>query len=155
MPYINTFLLFIMGTAVTVILHRQNASKIDREKAETRIRGLEDRLAQAEFRVTPLWEKVQQQLVDDLHHPHSKHLETDLLLEKLNALTINNLERDRLKELLVERSVDPTVSEAEKKSAELMIYVMERVLLEATVAPTEVSLVAITPSITAPPSSES
>ena len=79
------------------------------------------------------WSKVQEELVDKLHHPHIEAQETDGLLEKLEQLTtagvssISVVDRKRLNVLLHERMSDPNQTESERTRAELLIFVMKRV----------------------------
>jgi hypothetical protein len=90
-------------------------------------------LAKLEVQVSPMWATVQARMSSDLHHPHPRYLEMDVLLEKLEALTITPAERDRLKELLVVRSVDihKDITDSQRKSAVAMIPLMDLVVLEA------------------------
>jgi hypothetical protein len=90
-------------------------------------------IATLKTQVSPLWARVQARISEDLHHPHPRYYEMDKLLESLEALTITTDERIRLKELLLERSVDmhEDITEEQRKKAQLMIQVMELVLLES------------------------
>jgi hypothetical protein len=98
----------------------------------TQIQNLRTEVAKLSVQVSPLWSRVQAQIASDLHHPHPRYLEMDGLLEKLEALTITTDERVRLKELLVERSVDEhaDISEVQRKQARIMVDVMDVVLAE-------------------------
>lgn len=93
--------------------------------------GLE--IATLQTQVNPLWRRIQNQIARDLHHPQLRYREMDKLLEKLEGLTIEDKERDRLKELLVHRSLDmhPDISPIQRKKAELMSNVMDMVVMEA------------------------
>lgn len=95
--------------------------------------------------VSPLWAKVQAQIAADLHQPHPRYAEMDKLLEKLEALTISDEERGRLKELLLERSKDahPDISEEQREKAKLMIVVMDMVLIEANIDPEDKLTIAL------------
>lgn len=92
----------------------------------TKISRLEENLRTASV---PLWSAVQKQIVRDLHQPHMRYLEMDTLLEKLESMTISPTERDRLKVLLEERSIDMTedVTMDQRISAKMMSLVMEKV----------------------------
>jgi hypothetical protein len=96
-----------------------------------------DRLTKLETQIMPLWARVQAQISADLHRPHPRYFEMDKLLEKLEALTITDPERGRLKHLLLERSVDKSegISQAQREKARLMVLVMDIVLLEASESP--------------------
>ncbi|MGC2234271.1 MAG: hypothetical protein WBA09_22410 [Candidatus Acidiferrum sp.] len=84
-------------------------------------------------KISPLWMQVQARISSDLHHPSPRYLEMDALLEKLEALTITDEERTRLKVLLEERSTDmhAEINDEQRAKAKLMIGVMDLVLDEA------------------------
>ena len=90
-------------------------------------------ITRLDTQVSPLWAQVQARISSDLHHPHPRYFEMDILLEKLEALTITNDERERLKVLLRERSVDmhEDISESQRQSAKIMSGVMDKVVLES------------------------
>ena len=90
-------------------------------------------ISELKTQVSPLWAKVQAQISADLHHPNPRYFEMDKLLEKLEALTISHEERERLKELLLERSLDmhEDITDEQRQKAQLMIQVMALVLMEA------------------------
>lgn len=96
-----------------------------------RVRQLELDVAISATKMTPLWARVQAELTSDLHHEDPKFKEADSLIEQLGALTITSTGRRRLKELLAQRVVDPTVSDLESKKAKALIAVMDLVLIEA------------------------
>lgn len=83
--------------------------------------------------VSPMWATVQARMSADLHHPNQRYAEMDRLLEKLESLVISDLERQRLKELLLIRSVDmhEDITESQRKSALAMIPLMDLVVIEA------------------------
>jgi hypothetical protein len=83
--------------------------------------------------MSPLWAKVQAKIAADLHQPHERYVEMDKLLEKLEALTLTEDERNRLKVLLLERSRDfhHDITEGQRQKAKLMGQVMDLVLLES------------------------
>jgi hypothetical protein len=108
-----------------------------------RLRLMEIGLATVNTQVSPLWAQVQSKVAQELHHDDPRYAEMDGLLERLIALKITTAERARLKQLLVQRVVDPTVGAEEQKSAKLMIAVMEKVLVEATTISDKLANVAI------------
>ena len=111
----------------------QNESRAEARDLQARIGAIELQLARISTQISPMWAKVQAQIAEDLHHPHARYVEMDKLLEKLEAMTITADERSRLKELLMERSMDfhEDISEDQRKKALLMILVMDAVLTEA------------------------
>jgi len=101
-----------------------------------RIGEHDKQLAEMSTKVSPLWATVQKVISDELHHPHAQYAEMDTLLERLDNLTITTEERDRLKILLMQRSVDmdSDITESQRKSAKMMIDVMDKVVQEASIA---------------------
>ena len=89
-------------------------------------------IAVLKTQISPLWARVQRQIAEDLHHPHVRYKEMDTLLEELEALTLSEGDRARLKVLLVERSTDmhPDITPAQREKALLMLHVMDIVQLE-------------------------
>jgi len=112
----------VLLTALLAFVVRLNARLNDFDKIITRL----------DTQVSPLWAQVQARISSDLHHPHPRYFEMDTLLEKLEALKISDTERDRLKVLLRERSVDmhEDISESQRQSAKIMSGVMDKVVLE-------------------------
>jgi hypothetical protein len=102
----------------------------------SKIEELQKQMERVTTQVSPLWARVQAKISEDLHHPDAKYHEMDALLEKLEALTITNGDRSRLKELLVERSkdMDGDITNDQRLKATLMITVMDMVLVENAVA---------------------
>jgi hypothetical protein len=98
-----------------------------------RITEQDKKISTLEAQMSPLWSRVQATIAADLHHPHARYFEMDKLLEKLEGLTIEEMERERLKELLEERSRDMTtdITQIQRVEAKLMIQVMDLVVLEA------------------------
>lgn len=94
---------------------------------------MREELAVLKTQVSPLWAQIQSRIVADLHHPHPRYKEMDVLLERLEALKITPEERIRLEALLIERSVDEhdDISEIQRKEAKLMNQVMDIVVLES------------------------
>jgi hypothetical protein len=119
--------------------YRKNAdqskhdAEVERQKDVARISALESRVEMLNMQLSPFWAAVQTKIAADLTHPSVQFQEMDALLRSLQNLTIGSAERDRLEVLLHQRAVtdDPEVSEDEKKSARLMIGVMEKVISEA------------------------
>jgi hypothetical protein len=93
-----------------------------------RLDRIETQNAIVDTKMIPLWAKAQKQLSDDLHHPHAKDQEMDGLLEKLEALDIDEQETERLKNLLMMRAMDANISPAERRAATVMPYIMDIVL---------------------------
>jgi hypothetical protein len=116
----------IVLSAIVVFFRTMNAQ----------ITTLRESVIELKTQVSPLWARVQAQISSDLHHPHPRYFEMDTLLEKLEAMTISNGERARLKVLLMERSTDmhEDITEDQRKKASLMIQVMDMVLLETSEA---------------------
>jgi hypothetical protein len=110
-------------TAIIALLVRMNV-KIDQQGRDIGV---------LQTQVSPLWARVQAQISSDLHHPRIRYAEMDGLLEKLEALTITQRERDRLKVLLNERATDmhEDITDDQRKKAKLMIDIMEFALNEA------------------------
>lgn len=96
-----------------------------------RMRTLETTVATLDTKVGPLWSQVQSRVAQELHHDDPKYAEMDHLLEELIALRISEPDRSRLRKLLTDRSTDPLVTEAEHKSAQLMLLTMDKVVIEA------------------------
>lgn len=101
----------------------RNALEIEKIKAT---------LAELGFQVKPMWERVQRQLSEDLHHPNPKYKEMDGLLEKMDANDLNITETERLKILAAARSKDmaPEITDSQRASATILATVMDKVLEE-------------------------
>lgn len=139
-----TILAIVFGAALTFIATwfwsyrrtvEQNNRDVETERVKdvARIGALESRVEMLNMQLSPFWAAVQTKIAADLTHPSPQFAEMDSLLRSLQNLTIGSAERDRLEVLLHQRAVtdDPEVSEDEKKSARLMIGVMEKVVIEA------------------------
>lgn len=138
-PDLNTGLIIAVATAilalVTGIYLQTRQERIATAKELTKWQqSVDTTLAKHGTQLSPLWARVQDQISADLHHPDTEHSEMDHLLEKLDRLEITLAERAVLRQLLVERSHDPRVSESEQESAVMMITVMARTLTEASEA---------------------
>jgi hypothetical protein len=98
-----------------------------------RIDALTVSTAKLETQISPFWASVQAQISKDLHRPHERYREMDRLLEKLEGLVITDPERNRLKALLLERSVDmhADITEDQRMRSRLMIPLMDMVTEEA------------------------
>src|ERR1700679_181809 len=72
--------------------------------------------------MSPFWASVERIVSKELHHPSARYAEMDALLEKLDTLTITANERDRLRVLLIERSIDQhdDITESQRQKAKLM-----------------------------------
>jgi|ERR1700738_2909797 len=94
------------------------------------------RIDEMELKVSPVWASLQSKIIKDLMHPSPQFHEMDVLMHRLESLTITTDERGRLDVLLEERilSTDPEVTPEEKASARLMKGVMAKVLDEAASA---------------------
>jgi hypothetical protein len=86
------------------------------------------RLRMLESQYSPFWRVFQTEVADTLHHPHPESRELDGLLEKLEALTMTDSERDRLVQLLREIADDP--NSEERSRAEFLLFAMPRVVRE-------------------------
>jgi len=149
-------LIFVVGwIVIRVFKGRDDKKAADTalsNKNSDRIDKIERQLLELDFQVKPMWAKVQKQLSEDLHHPHAKDQEMDLLLEQLEDLTIDTNDptgknRHRLKQLLLARSKDmsPDTTESERASAQIMATVMDKVLKESasTSEMTDVEMVGV------------
>lgn len=110
---------------------REEAQRLDREwKA-----SVETRMAVLNTQVSPLWLVAQQKLSADLHHHGERYEEMDALLEELDAMTIDDFpgHRERLEELLVQRSTDmhEDITQDQRDSATALLVVMKKVITEA------------------------
>ena len=92
---------------------------------------IQGRLSVLETQVTPLWSSLQRDVSQALHHPHPESKEMDDLLEKLELLTISKVEREKLIGLLRAIVNDESQTKEERNHAELLLFIMPRVLLEA------------------------
>lgn len=129
--FIMPVFMLILTTIVTVLMRRSAAAVVERQKLLDKIDLIDRQLTILGVQVSPLWAAVQKKISGDLHHPDPRFKEMDVLLEKLEALTIDDSGRIRLKELLIERSHDTSVDDEQRASATIMIGVMEKVLIEA------------------------
>ena len=102
-------------------------------RISNRMRDFETLVTQLDTKVSPLWARVQTVIAQDLHHPLKQFAEMDKLLEELESLIISEEGRNRLKVLLIERSVDmdPIITNSQRESAKLMIHVMDKVVQES------------------------
>ena len=148
----NSVALVILGVALTAFIgwwaRSSTARKSRLKDLEAEVAKLKLDAAVNETKITPLWAKVQKQLSEDLHHPHAKDKEVDLLLEKLETAppTISIEETSRLKELLEHRATDMSseITESERASARIMAVVMDKVLEEtADTSETQIEMVSV------------
>jgi hypothetical protein len=102
-------------------------------RLNSKVSEQEKEIAILKTQMSPLWLQVQARITAELHHPQERYLEMDDLLEKLDALTITGVERSRLKDLLLERSIDMSeeINNDQRAKAKLLICVMDLVLDEA------------------------
>lgn len=135
---ISSVALFVTGWVFKVWYENRQKVSADSTAATARhserLDAVEKQLAQMDFKITPMWAKVQRQISEDLHQPHPRFKEMDGLLEKLDNETIDNYPGDRtkLKKLLLERSVDmdPEITDSQRASAAIMATVMDKVVAE-------------------------
>jgi len=120
------------GAVVSMYLEARKSRTDELKELEQAIVAINSRLDILSTQVSPLWARVQSEIAGELHHPHPRYAEMDTLLEKLEALLITEDERVRLKELLVQRSLDmhEDITDSQRASAKLMIGVMDKVLKE-------------------------
>lgn len=132
---LNTIIIVFLTAALgilTAIWLRSSGTKNKRiDDLEKDVAELKTNSAVTDVMVKPMWAKAQQQLSNELHHPHAENLEADGLIEKLENLEITPAETVRLKDLFVERSTDPDVTHRERKIAQIMPVIMDLVLEEA------------------------
>jgi hypothetical protein len=127
----NPGVLEIIGATIAVLLAAVLAYCV---RINTRQSDSDIRIAKLEVQISPLWARVQRQISSDLHHPHPRYQEMDVLLEHLESLTITKEERVRLNQLLLERSTDmhEDITEDQRQKAKLMIEVMKLTLRETS-----------------------
>jgi hypothetical protein len=89
------------------------------------------RLTTLETQVSPLWSALQKEIADTLHHPHPESRELDKLLEDLEHLRLTPEKTIRLKILLREKADDTNEDADERRRAELLLFVMSKVVIEA------------------------
>lgn len=120
-----------MVLIVSLLQYRSESAKRSKDNKD-QIDKLTADMALMQKEFSPFWAVVQSKIAADLTHPSPQFAEMDKLLKKLEALDITDAERNRLNQLLSDRiqTNDPEVSEAEKKSAKIMIEVMEKVIIE-------------------------
>jgi hypothetical protein len=126
---VNSLLIGFLGITYTALLSAVIAMLV---RLGSRFRKVEEEIITIKTQVSPLWARVQAQISNDLHHPHPRYKEMDRLLEKLESLEIVPAERARLRQLLLERSKDmhPDITDEQRRSALIMIPVMEMVIKE-------------------------
>jgi hypothetical protein len=151
-PLLNSLLVSVVGavlTAAFVVLSNINKQQKEELKAmRNAIAELNKNMAIVNAQMSPLWARVQAQIVADLHHPDPRYHEMDALLEKLEAGKLADSDRDRLEVLLLERSIDlhRDITPEQRAAAAYMITVMRKVLVEraeATAAESGVGSVAM------------
>lgn len=114
--------LVVLTAAISIVVVGYRKMKED-------TRNLQERLAIAETKIEPYWARVQRKLAEELHSPHTPEL--DELMKDLAAGNLTAKRRVRLEELLLVISHDPKESQARHDSAEIMIRLMRKVLVEA------------------------
>lgn len=142
--FVNSVAILSLSTLIAVYFRRKSSAEIDKKTAEAERKAdnkeleewrasVDRQMAVLLTQVSPLWAALQTKVAKDLTHPSEQFHEMDELLRRLEALTITDVERERLRVLLLERSTsqDPEVSEEERESAKLMIGIMKKVLDEA------------------------
>lgn len=115
---------------------RERKAMLLQKDTELRLKleGMEKQILTLTTQLSPFWAAVQSKIARDLLHPSVQFTEMDVLLHKLERFDISVSERNRLHTLIKQRIVssDPEVTEEEKKSAEIMEVVMNKVLMERT-----------------------
>jgi hypothetical protein len=121
-----------VGLLVSMYLEARKSKSDEMKTLEASIVAINSRLDILATQVSPLWARVQSQIANELHHPNLRYAEMDKLLEKLESLDITSEERARLKELLLQRSVDThsDIDDDQRSSALIMVSVMGKVLKE-------------------------
>jgi len=89
------------------------------------------RLAKLELSATPLWSTLQLEVSRALHHPDPESAPMDKLLVKLEKLELNEAETVELDEMLEIKMKNPKESDQERKRAELLRFIMPRVVQQA------------------------
>ena len=126
-----------LGLAGGIFLQNRLSKAAAIRDLDLRLDAIEKDVARLGTQMSPLWARVQKQIAGELHHPHPRYKEMDTLLEELEALTISEAGRKRLKELLLLRSVDThaDITPEQRLSAKILISVMDKVLAEAQEEP--------------------
>jgi hypothetical protein len=139
---INSVALIVLSTGLALVStlyvqSRNSRLRLSKENDEWKIK-VDAALITLGTQMSPLWAQVQTRIASELHHPHPRYHEMDVLLEKLESkpTLITNNERSRLRELLSQRAVDthPDITPQQKSSAALMLGVMDKVLEEVAIA---------------------
>lgn len=127
-----------------LLLARRNDKKEDRQRRYAREKedrdwknSVEQRMTVLNTQVSPLWLVAQQKLSADLHHHGERYREMDVLLEELDAMTIDDFpgHREELERLLVLRSQDmhQDITQDQRDSATALVIVMKKVLTESKI----------------------
>lgn len=134
---VNSIILLVIGVVLTAVIgwlfRTSSAKNLRMAELEKTVSELTTALAISDTKLTPMWLKVQKQLIEDLHHPHENAEEMDKLLDVLSAqdVDLTHDETIRMRELLRRRKNDMSVSEHERASATIMAVVMDKVLIES------------------------
>jgi hypothetical protein len=139
---LNSVVLMILTAALglfSAVYLQSRKSRLQQKKDDDAWRSKVDQsLIVLGTQMSPLWAQVQARIASELHHPHERYKEMDTLLEKLESkpsvLTVP--ERNRLKELLSQRTQDfhEDITPQQRSSAALMLGVMDKVLEETAIA---------------------
>ena len=132
-PTINSVLLalltFIMSAFFAVWFRSTGQRQKWMDDVIARLVSIEKANVGYDIKLIPLWAKAQKDLSETLHHPHAKDQEADELLDKLemhpDEMTVE--ETDRLKNLMLQRSMDTTISVQERRAATVMPLIMDMV----------------------------
>lgn len=141
--YAVTGVSLLFSGVTTILLFKVSNNKVAAEKAETRIRALEDKFLELRTQVSPVWLAAQSKMIEELHHPNPKYAEMDGLLEKLDNNTLLPPERARLKVLALLRAVDfdPEITDLQRASALILGSVMDKVVIEKEALKTTPALI--------------
>ena len=116
----SPFTLWLLGTLVTIGIG-----------ILVMLWRLQGRMTAMEVKIAPFWGSLQTKFAKALHKPHPELRRRDILLEKLERLTITPEERQELRLKLEEVKTDPEATDVEKAQAVIMLAAMPLVLEEA------------------------
>lgn len=133
-PTFNSILLAVLSAIMAglfaVWFRSSGRREVQLDEIIDRLDAIEKQNVGFDVKIIPLWAKAQKELSESLHHPHAKDREADDLLDKLEMTPedMEEEETDRLKNLLLMRSIDASVSFEERRAATIMPLIMDIVL---------------------------
>jgi hypothetical protein len=166
-PLANSLIITFVGSCLAAVftlwlnVNKQRKVELEairhtaKEQSEL-IAALTTKLEIVNTQMSPLWARVQAQIVADLHHPNPRFKEMDDLLEGLGRDELSVVEYERLEVMLGERAVDmhPDITKEQRAAAAYMVTsVMPNVIkekAEAKAAETAVGSVAMIEGATKP-----